>query len=505
MKKINHLISLNAIDPFPTKLGKKVETLKSDGVMYHHGHKLKPGFSIKDGKLTYSPEHHAPMKIRNSGISGAHMSEGPLIEPSKSLTHLTRLDQTKPRLPSDSSIKLYQEGLHGSISELSRDLMNDEIHPLLANFHLQVEDTMRHPQLRSEPTLEQQAFETRKPTQSNQEYDNPLNFGNMEWRPELVEVLPITVGQGEWIGEVKPMVTDDNAPKITWVMRDHSRVVQDERPEGAIGLLPNGAMVPKSLLGGVIASANAATPPTQSDFLQQLIGEVSEQVKRIVESWPFDIGRTIPMNAEDLQQFVDLRVKIEKHQHEGVAIVELDSLTPIADETASAFSVAQTTPPTMVLHRSKERPKTTFHESSHFFDPNFALGSTNAPEPSPKPTEAISPRLGFGEYLASRSIGESVYDFLLNGGAAHAGVRQKDFEADMDWLNEQLPELIARLKSSSLPSSINKSRTILNGKLMRIQGELNVKFGWAALHGDPRHHYGKAWLHLTAICRWIKT
>lgn len=55
MKKFDHLTSLDAIDPFPCKLGAKVESGKLEETSFHMGHKLKPGFSIKDGKLSYIP------------------------------------------------------------------------------------------------------------------------------------------------------------------------------------------------------------------------------------------------------------------------------------------------------------------------------------------------------------------------------------------------------------------------------------------------------------------
>lgn len=55
MKKFDHLTSLDAIDPLPSKLGEKVTCSKIEKTKYHMGHKLKPGFSIEDGKLSYIP------------------------------------------------------------------------------------------------------------------------------------------------------------------------------------------------------------------------------------------------------------------------------------------------------------------------------------------------------------------------------------------------------------------------------------------------------------------
>lgn len=55
MKKFDHLTSLDAIDPLPCKLGAKVESGKPEETSFHMGHKLKPGFSVKDGKLKYAP------------------------------------------------------------------------------------------------------------------------------------------------------------------------------------------------------------------------------------------------------------------------------------------------------------------------------------------------------------------------------------------------------------------------------------------------------------------
>lgn len=56
MKKFDHLTSLDAIDPLPCRLGGKVASGKPEETSYHMGQKLKPGFSIKDGKLTYVPD-----------------------------------------------------------------------------------------------------------------------------------------------------------------------------------------------------------------------------------------------------------------------------------------------------------------------------------------------------------------------------------------------------------------------------------------------------------------
>lgn len=55
MKKFDHLTSLDAIDPLPCRLGGKVASGKPEETSYHMGQKLKPGFSIKGGRLTYTP------------------------------------------------------------------------------------------------------------------------------------------------------------------------------------------------------------------------------------------------------------------------------------------------------------------------------------------------------------------------------------------------------------------------------------------------------------------
>lgn len=56
MKKFDHLTSLDAIDPLPCRLGGKVASGKPEETSYHMGQKLKPGFSIEGGKLTYVPD-----------------------------------------------------------------------------------------------------------------------------------------------------------------------------------------------------------------------------------------------------------------------------------------------------------------------------------------------------------------------------------------------------------------------------------------------------------------
>lgn len=64
MSKYNHLTSLNQIDPFPTKLGNKIEQPDKPKTQFHHGQKLKEGFFLTDGKLGYVP----PMKYDWEGL-----------------------------------------------------------------------------------------------------------------------------------------------------------------------------------------------------------------------------------------------------------------------------------------------------------------------------------------------------------------------------------------------------------------------------------------------------
>jgi len=62
MNKLAMLSTINAVDPVNTTLGKKVEKKKEVKEQFHCGQKLKPGFSIKNGMLSYCPEKPKAIK-----------------------------------------------------------------------------------------------------------------------------------------------------------------------------------------------------------------------------------------------------------------------------------------------------------------------------------------------------------------------------------------------------------------------------------------------------------
>ena len=103
-------------------------------------------------------------------------------------------------------------------------------------------------------------------------------------------------------------------PKLTWVMKDGTLLESDTWPDGAVGIHPNGASVPKSLFPGLFQS----TPHNHKLTTMNHTEPVTIAVFRL-DTTPVKIGAWLAKkNKTKPDTTVDVREVITQSYHETV-------------------------------------------------------------------------------------------------------------------------------------------------------------------------------------------
>ncbi len=103
-------------------------------------------------------------------------------------------------------------------------------------------------------------------------------------------------------------------PKLTWRMKDGTLLESDTWPDGAVGIQPNGASVPKSLFPGLFQSTSHNHKLTTMNNTEPVIAPVFR-----LDTTPIKIGAWLAKeNKTKPDTTVDVREVITQSYHETV-------------------------------------------------------------------------------------------------------------------------------------------------------------------------------------------